>query len=217
MARDGIAGDAPSKQRRVPPVADAGQMRRAHRAARRALPPTLRSSAEHAVRDALLADPFLRRTRRIGAYLALGGELDLGPYLDACLARGSEVYLPRLVRGGARMCFARYDPGLSLARNRFGIAEPSRSAPAVAPRFLDAVLLPLLAFDSSGTRLGSGAGYYDRCFGFRNARQAWHAPLLVGVAFASQEVPALLRQPWDVPLDAVVTEQGLRRFPLAPR
>ena len=115
------------------------------------------------------------------------------------------------------MTFARYDPGLSLARNRFGIAEPARDAPTVAARFLDAVLLPLVAFDAAGTRLGSGAGYYDRCFAYRAARRTWHAPLLVGVAFASQEVAALQRQPWDVPLDAVVTEQGLRRFPGAPR
>jgi 5-formyltetrahydrofolate cyclo-ligase len=217
MARDGIAGDAPSKQRRAAPIADPSGLRRAQRAARRDLPSALRNAAELAVRDALLADPFMRRARRIGAYLALGGELDLGAYLDACLARGAEVYLPRLVRGGGRMRFARYDPELSLARNRFGIAEPARDAPTVAPRFLDAVLLPVVAYDAAGTRLGSGAGYYDRCFAFRTARQAWHAPLLVGVAFASQEVPALLRQPWDVPLDAVVTELGLRRFPTAPR
>jgi 5-formyltetrahydrofolate cyclo-ligase len=109
------------------------------------------------------------------------------------------------------MQFARYDPDLSLARNRFGIAEPARDAPTVAPRFLDVVLLPVVAFDAAGTRLGSGAGYYDRCFAYRNARQSWHAPLLIGVAFACQEVPALARQAWDVPLDAIVTEGGLRR------
>jgi 5-formyltetrahydrofolate cyclo-ligase len=183
---------------------------------RRDLPLAERHAAHGAVCAALSAEPSLRRAGRIGAYLAQGGELDLEAYLLASLQRGREVYLPRLMASGGRMCFARYQPGMSLVRNRFGIPEPGRDAPVVAARFLDVVLLPLVAFDAAGTRLGSGAGYYDRCFAFRAARRAWMSPLLVGVGFARQEVPVLPRQPWDVPLDAVVTEQGFRRFPDAP-
>lgn len=192
---------------------DPAATRRVVRRARRSLPTTVRDAAALAVRDALLTDPALRHTRRIAAYFAQGGELDLAPFLDARHASGREVYLPRLMRSGRRMQFARYAPGLSLARNRFGIPEPSRDAATVAARFLDVVLLPLVAFDATGTRLGSGAGYYDRCFAYRASRRVWHGPLLIGVAFTCQEVPTLLRQPWDVPLDAVVTELGLRRFP----
>jgi 5-formyltetrahydrofolate cyclo-ligase len=169
------------------------------------------------VRDALLAEPALRRAHRVAAYLAQGGELDLAPFLHEFHASGREVLLPRLAGSGGRMRFARHHPGLSLARNRYGIPEPSRDAPTVAPHFLEVVLLPLVAFDATGTRLGSGAGYFDRCFAFRSSRRVWHAPLLIGVAFACQEVPTLVRQPWDVPLDAVVTEHGLRRFSGAPR
>lgn len=196
---------------------DPSTTRREARQARRSLARPVRDAASLAVRDALLCDHALRRARRIGAYLAQGGELDLAPFLQANRASGREVYLPRLMRSGSRMQFARHAPGLSLARNRFGIPEPPRDAPTVAARFLEVVLLPLVAFDATGTRLGSGAGYYDRCFAFRASRRTWHTPLLIGVAFACQEVAALRREAWDVPLDAVVTELGLRRFPGAPR
>ena len=187
--------------------------RRALRHVRRDLTLVERDAAHRAVSAALLAEPALRRARRIGAYFAQGGELDLEPFLHAKLDSGREVYLPRLAGSGGRMRFARFLPGVSLARNRFGIPEPARDAPVVAARFLDAVLLPLVAFDAVGTRLGSGAGYYDRCFAFRASRRYWHAPLLIGVAFACQEVPSLPRRHWDVPLDAVVTERGFHRFP----
>jgi 5-formyltetrahydrofolate cyclo-ligase len=70
------------------------------------------------------------------------------------------------------------------------------------------VLLPLLGFDAAGTRLGMGGGYYDRSFAFRQGRAA--PPLLVGVGFACQELPALAPEPWDVPLDALLTERGFR-------
>jgi len=205
------------EQNRLMAPSDPAVTRRAARRARRDLPPALRDAATLAVRDALLAEPALRRTRRVAAYIAQGAELDLAPFLHAFRASGREVLLPRLAGSGGRMRFARHDPGMSLARNRHGIPEPPRDAPTVAPRFPEVVLLPLVAFDAIGTRLGSGAGYYDRCFAFRTTARVWHAPLLVGVAFACQEVPTLQRQPWDVPLDAVVTEHGLRRFPGAPR
>lgn len=206
-----------ARQRRLMAPPDPVTTRRALRRVRRDLPRGERDAAQRAVGAVLLAEPALRRARRIGAYFALGGELDLAPYLQAVLGSGREVYLPRLTGAGGRMRFARYRAGVSLARNRFGIPEPARDAPTVAARFLDVVLLPLVAFDAIGTRLGSGAGYYDRCFAFRASRRAWHAPLLVGVAFACQEVPPLPRRPWDVPLDAVVTEHGLRRFPSPAR
>lgn len=192
-------------------------LRRALKRARAALPAQERHRAALAVRDALLADPAVRRARRLGAYIAHGDELDLAPLLEALHAQGREVYLPRLMKPLGRMEFARHAPGMSLPRNRYGIPEPERGAPTVGARFLQVVLVPLVGFDAVGTRLGSGAGYYDRSFAFRQHRQAWHAPLLIGVAFDRQEVPALEARPWDVPLDAVVTGSGLRRFPRGQR
>jgi 5-formyltetrahydrofolate cyclo-ligase len=94
--------------------------------------------------------------------------------------------------------------------NRFGIPEPQLpAAQQWQPEALDAVLVPLLAFDRHGNRLGSGAGYYDRSFAFLGTRRPRPAPLLIGVAYAMQEVERLAIEPWDVPLDYIATEAEL--------
>ena len=74
------------------------------------------------------------------------------------------------------------------------------------------MLVPLVGFDGAGNRLGMGAGYYDRTFAFRHARRHWRGPRLIGVAYDCQEVDAIDDRAWDVPLDGVVTESGVRMF-----
>ena len=75
---------------------------------------------------------------------------------------------------------------------------------------LDVVLVPVVGYDRRGNRLGMGAGFYDRALRRRlDARRAWRRPRLVGVAFACQELPGIAASPWDVPLDLIVTEQGI--------
>jgi len=74
------------------------------------------------------------------------------------------------------------------------------------------VFLPLVGFDRHGIRLGMGGGYYDRAFAFRRLRSVWHAPLLVGIGYALQEVERIVPAAHDVPLDLVITERGVRRF-----
>ena len=73
------------------------------------------------------------------------------------------------------------------------------------------MFVPVLGFDARGTRLGSGAGYYDRLFAFRRQRVAWHRPLLIGLAYRCQQLPHIERHAIDVPLDLVVTEAGIIR------
>jgi len=94
--------------------------------------------------------------------------------------------------------------------NRLGIEEPAGSR-SIGARWLDVVLLPLVGFDARGLRLGTGGGYYDRAFEFRRWRTSWQAPRLVGLAYAFQQVDAIVRAPHDVLLDAVVTEEGVVR------
>ena len=101
-------------------------------------------------------------------------------------------------------------PGQELVANRFGIPEPEHNpANEVDPRALDLVLVPLLAFDRRGHRLGSGGGWYYRSFAFLKTQTRPASTLLVGVGYADQEVPALTAEAHDVALDYVVTEREL--------
>lgn len=187
------------------------QLRRQIRLARRALPAHRRSRlALRLSRQILRSDPF-RRAHRIALYLAADSEIDLTPVLHAALRQRKQVYLPVLAPLDDRMHFVRYTPRTRLRRNRFRIAEPTGGA-RLAPRHLDLVLLPLVAFDPQGHRLGMGGGYYDRTFAFLRNRPAAHRPLLIGVAYELQKRTNLPWASWDVPLAAVATEARLYRF-----
>ena len=147
---------------------------------------------------------------RIAVYAALPWELDAAPLIALAASRGCRIFLPRIDRrrasGGMRFVPMRG----RLQYNRLGIAEPQGSA-ALGARWLDVVFLPLVGFDRSGVRLGAGGGFYDRAFAFRHLRRVWHAPRLVGLAYAFQEVASISAAPHDVLMDAVVTEEGFIR------
>ncbi len=144
----------------------------------------------------------------IAAYIAFRGEPDLSPALEVLHQAGRRIHLP-IVRDQA-MHFARWVPGTEMPKNRFGIPEPVNGRPCPTER-LELVLMPLVAFSPAGTRLGMGAGFYDRCFSFRNEHRD-APPELIGVAYSLQEVNSLPAQSWDVPLDGVITDLGVRLF-----
>ncbi len=144
----------------------------------------------------------------MAAYHPFGGEPNLYPALEALHHAGRRVYLP--VVDGKQMEFRRWQPGAQLTPNRFGIPEPLQGRPISAEQ-LELVLMPLVAFSAMGTRLGMGAGFYDRCFAFA-LQQPEAGPLLVGSAYSLQQVDSLPAQSWDVPMDGVITERGLTSF-----
>jgi 5-formyltetrahydrofolate cyclo-ligase len=96
-------------------------------------------------------------------------------------------------------------------KNRYGISEPRRIAGALGARWMDLIIVPLTAFDATGTRLGSGAGYYDRALAHLALRKEWRRPQVVGFAYDFQRVEALERRHWDIPMRLVVTEQRVYR------
>jgi 5-formyltetrahydrofolate cyclo-ligase len=140
--------------------------------------------------------------------MAMGSELSLTPLIDAAVRRRCQVFLPVIPKRGRIMRFSSMTRGDGhWQKNRYGIDEYVARR-TVAARQMDVVLLPLVAFDRQGRRLGQGGGYYDATFAFRMRRQHWKRPRLIGVAFSCQRVGQVPTDPHDVMLDAVVTEAG---------
>lgn len=186
------------------------QLRRELRARRRALSPSEQQRAARAAAAALTGLPGWDSARRIALYLAADGEVDTGDIARRCRAADRQLYLPRVSARG-EMSFALWQAGVPLATNRYGIPEPPASAPCCGAGELDLVFLPLVGWDRRGNRLGMGGGYYDRALAAARPR------LLVGLAHGVQEVEHLPEQPWDIPLDYVLTEQGLHPCGGRPR
>jgi 5-formyltetrahydrofolate cyclo-ligase len=142
----------------------------------------------------------------VGAYVALANEADPRLLVETLAARGCEIAYPRVHMKGQPLAFHTVVPGEHMRAGAFRVPEPRPDWPLARPTTL---LVPLLAFDSEGYRLGYGGGYYDRTLAeLREAAQV----TAVGIAFAGQEMSSLPREPNDQRLDMVVTELGVRRF-----
>ena len=210
------------------PPSEKHHLRKVYRAARRAL--SAEDQSEHAL---AVADEVMGRLDDdavVAAYLARDGEVDLEDVIRRCWQRRIVVAVP--VLDDREMSFAVYRRGTPLARNRFGIEEPSagvreglahrkkepsagvreglahRKREPAQPEFVTptVVLAPLVAFDGRGRRLGMGGGYYDRFFA------ATPDAARIGIAHECQRAPALPATSSDVSLTAVVTENGWQSF-----
>ncbi|HWY62018.1 MAG TPA: 5-formyltetrahydrofolate cyclo-ligase [Rhizomicrobium sp.] len=135
----------------------------------------------------------------VGGYHALAEEADPSLLLDALAAAGCRIAFPRMVAKDKPLEFHLVPDGESLKPGAFGIHEPSGDWPLVMPHLL---LVPLLAFDAEGHRLGFGGGFYDRTL------NAFHIRA-IGIAFSGQQVESLPHEAHDVALDGVLTERGL--------
>jgi 5-formyltetrahydrofolate cyclo-ligase len=182
-----------------------GALRRQLRQARAAIPRSERRRAAQAAARHLARACRAWGARHVALYLALPEEIDTGPLLALLRRQGCILHVPKVGAGG-QLCFTRWRPGQALRANRYRIGEP---VTLVRPPRLDLVVLPLVAFDANGGRLGMGGGYYDRLL---SRPRASRRPLRVGYAFAAQETAAVPVAAHDARLDAVVTERGLRRF-----
>lgn len=184
-------------------------IRRDMRRRRQALSPGDQLRAARRVDKLLGRQPLFQRSRDIGFYIANDGEIDPRHLLLSALHQGKRCYLPVLHPTEAgKLWFLPYTEATPLTVNRFGIAEPAVSTEQrISAEDLDLVLLPLVAYDRSGARLGMGAGYYDRSFAFK-AGHKHHKPVLLGLAHSCQEAARLPVEPWDIPLGAVATETG---------
>ncbi|MDZ3822489.1 MAG: 5-formyltetrahydrofolate cyclo-ligase [Pseudoxanthomonas sp.] len=183
---------------------DKSALRRQARAGRLGLAAPDRAAAQRRVAELLEQRRRAQGWRRIAGYLAVRSELDLAAWLEA-LPADVELALPAIAADG-QLRFRAWRAGDALEPGAGAIPQPAAGAAEVAAGELDVIILPLVGFDAARYRLGSGAGHYDRALAFRAGRPP--PPLLVGAAFACQRLPPLPHDPWDVPMDAVVTEAG---------
>ncbi len=182
------------------------RLRKKLRMQRTAIDEDRRRALDSAINRALLEYAKTSSLSDIAAYLAFDGEPDLSPALQELEQNGVTLALPVVNEIAGRSCitFRKWTSDCKLAPNRYGILEPQGSAEIPLPRF-DLVLVPLVAWDRGGGRLGMGASFYDRAFQpFAQSPR----PLRMGVAYSAQESREIPLDPWDIPLHAVLTEKG---------
>lgn len=183
-------------------------LRRAIRARREALSLDERARAAGAVSARLSALPEFQSARVVSGYLPTRGELDPGAALAAAAGRGATIVYPRVTAERPRLRFHPVASPELLRVGAFGILEPPADSAEVAIDRIDCVLVPGLAFDAQGRRLGYGGGYYDEAGALlRAAGRAF----LVGVAFEFQMIDCCPTGDGDVVLDCVVTEDRVVR------
>jgi len=157
-----------------------------------------------------------QQAKRIAVYLDTAGELPTKGILNLAKRYNKQVFLPVISPNQIGiMQFKKNSPFTQ--KNRFNITEPHRLHQSQKTHTFDLVIVPLVGFNRQGDRLGMGGGYYDRAFANKTNQQRNHKPWLVGIAFSVQQTKKLSANPWDVKLDAVITEFGTHIFNSALR
>jgi 5-formyltetrahydrofolate cyclo-ligase len=173
----------------------------------RALDASARAAAEAEIGRRVWELPEVASARTLLLFADLPEEVPTDAIAAEALRRGLTVVYPRTIPATRGMTLHRVDSLGDLRTGSYGIREPEvERCPEVAEASVDAALVPGLAWDRRGNRLGRGAGYYDRLFG--NA--AWRG-FRCGIFFSLQEAESIPVEPWDLPLDAVVTEREVWR------
>lgn len=179
-------------------------LRQHFRQLRRQLSPSQQRLAGQHLAVKLALHPWFKKARNISFYWPSDGEINPLPLLRLALSLQKNCFLPVLSPGYC-LHFAQYRKGDKLVLNRFAIPEPQQRAARLRPEQMDLILLPLVAFDRQGNRLGMGGGYYDRAL----ARLKKTKPRLLGLAHAAQQHPALPTEKWDIPLHGVATDKSI--------
>ncbi len=179
--------------------------RQAIKQQRAALSPEVIAADSQAIAFKVFTLPDYLQADNIACYVAHRGEVDAQYIWDNAWQQKKSVFLPVLDPNRANhLVFVSYQRGDTLIANRFGILEPDMTAHTlIDPKALDVMIMPLLAFDAQGNRLGMGAGFYDRTLAFM--RERLEKPKLIGLAYDFQQVDQILPEPWDIKLDCVIT------------
>ena len=179
------------------------ELRRSLRQVRDSIPPQVAEAAATAAAEHLGSLPALAGAGTVAIYAPVRRELDPGPAARLLRRRGAALAYPRVLVDERRLSFHLVSDEGALRPGTFGILEPDPALPSLALDAIDAFLVPGLAFDRTGNRLGWGRGYYDRTLAAVPGR------LRVGYCFARQVVGHVPREPCDLPVHHIVTEIGI--------
>src|SRR5690554_1649855 len=189
------------------------QIRAELRAARRALTAEQQHRAATDVSAHLLQQPYIQSANRVAVYLSNDGELNLMPFIEQLWALSKQVVVPVISsQQQGQMWFVPFHAQSKMVPNKYGIAEPTFTASdIIALTDIDVICTPLVAFDSSGQRIGMGGGFYDRIL------EPWFKGQLphlqpVGVAHNCQQLDSLPAAHWDIPLPVIITPSKLWQF-----
>lgn len=178
-------------------------LRHGRLAAREAVPAAERAGMSAQIEAHLAGLVEARPPAVIGFCWPMKGEFDAWPLVGGLLERGWRAALPVAERNATPLVFRPWSPDAAMATDMFGIPVPD-TLETVLPAI---VLVPLVAFDDAGYRLGYGGGFFDRTLAGLSPR-----PLAIGVGFEVGRVSTVHPQAHDIPMDAIVTEKGIRRF-----
>jgi 5-formyltetrahydrofolate cyclo-ligase len=194
-------------------VATKSNLRQLYLAKRSALSKECCEQYSEAITQNLLQSPVYLSAKNIAVYLSFGNEVITAAIIDDAWQSEKDIYVP-VIDKNKSMQFINYQPNTKTISNFYGLQEPlvTSESKIAQPEKLDLVLLPLLAFDKNGNRLGMGGGYYDRYLSFLNHALLRKTPKLMGLAYSCQEHEKLPMDTWDIALHSVTTEKQTQTF-----
>jgi len=175
-----------------------------------------RRRAEQAVVQHMRRQPNFANAQRVGLYLDAFGEVPTGALIQLCFKLRKAVYLPVVRSVNQPLSWSRITrhqwQNQRMMKHRFGMKQPLMQR-GVSVKALDCLFMPLVGFDLKGHRIGMGGGFYDRTLASsRTTGKQQNKPWRIGIAYDFQRVDKLHSNHWDIPLHAIVTQSGYRRF-----
>jgi 5-formyltetrahydrofolate cyclo-ligase len=160
-----------------------------------------REQASRKIVQEILRSKQFQEAEIIFAYIPFRDEVDISALIEECWRMDKQIFVPKADKASQSMAFYRIESWSDLEKGNYGIMEPKRSCLSHTNEKIDLMIVPGVAFDRKRNRIGYGAGYYDRYLSRLN-----HKPFLLAPAYSLQIVPKIPTEPWDQPLDAIITE-----------
>lgn len=173
---------------------------------RKQLSSASRAKYHQRITDAVIANTHYQQAKHIACYHAYAGEVATQHIINDIHNSKKHCYLP-VIKADKTLLFIEHKSDSKLVINQHGIAEAANQEAIYPIQQLDLIITPLVGFDAHCNRMGWGQGHYDRSFAFLNKRRRPTLPYLLGIAYECQKVDCLQTADWDIPLDAIISEQ----------